>query len=173
MGPVAVFADGGLESQAPVCPDIAPAGGESNFPREGPPPELRHRPEFGDRPRRINWALSIEFAETSELIGTYKANVSQGVIALLVFGAISVRGKSKSTMETVVRVVDGLVMFRLKARRKTNAELTGPQSVFLLRRYIGPVANRGRAVLEDSEGAFVFCAGAIGIDWSRSNALIT
>ena len=72
-----------------MYPDIAPSGGESNCLREGPLPELRHRSEFGDIPRLISWALSSEFAETLELIGgMYKANVPQGMIALLVFGAI-------------------------------------------------------------------------------------
>lgn len=102
------------------------------------------------------------------------ANVPQGKLALLVIEAISVRAKSTSAMKTIVRFVAGLVKFYLEVRQETKVELTGPQSLVLLRDYLESLAERGRAVpAEEAKSAFSVWADALGIDWPLSNALIT
>ena len=151
-----------------------PSGAESVFPRDEPPPKLGDESEFGDNPNQTTWGSANEFATTSELLsGMYKANDPQGKIALLAIEAISVRAKSACAMKTIAKHVADAVRFYLGARQETNVEVTGPQSLAILRDYIEPLAERGRAVPAAAKSALSAWVDALGIDWPLANAMVT
>ena len=57
-------------------------------------------------------------------------------------------------------------------RDGTKVELTGDQSVVLLRDYLGSLAGRGRASPAAEKAALAFWADALGIDWRLTDYLV-
>ena len=157
-----------------VVPDPEPAESESVFSRCESPTKLGEKAEFGDMIKLTTWELAQEFSSTSELLsGMFNAKVPRGKITLLVIEAISARAKSQTAMKNIINRVSGLVLFYLELRQETEVELTGPQSVVLLRDYLESLAERGRTVPAAGKHALSAWADALGIDWPLTNALVT
>ena len=92
-------------------------------------------------------------------MGTYKAHVPKGKVALLVIDPC-LRAKSKETMEELARHVSDVVRFYLEARAESKVRLTGGDSVVLIRDYVESLAERGRAVPATAKHALTLAAEA-------------
>ena len=102
----------------------------------------------------------------------YKEHVPKGEITLLIIEAISLRAKSTAAMKGVINRVSGLVSFYLETREESKFQLTGEDSVVILRDYLESLAERGRTVLATAKHSLTVWAEALGIDWPLANTLV-
>ena len=75
-----------------------------------------------------------------------KAQAPRGKITLLVIEAISLRLKSTASMKGIIKHVSGLIKFYIERKSEAKFQLTGEDSVVLLRDYLESLAERCRAV---------------------------
>ena len=124
---------------------IHPPDAESLFPRDASPSKLGGRKEFDLILKNAAWELANEFSSTPNLlIGMYKAQVPKDKITLLVIDALSLRAKSTETMKGIAKHVSGMVQYYMGAREETNVQLTGSDSLVLIRGYLEELTERGR-----------------------------
>ena len=143
------------------------------FSREGSPSKLGDKKESDDNLKSTSWELANEFSSTSNLLtGMYKAHATKGKIKLLAIEAISLRAKSAAAMRGIAKHVSGMVRFYLDARDESKVELTGDESVVLLRDYLESMGGRGRTAPATAKHALTVWAEALGIDWPLSHALV-
>ena len=104
--------------------------------------------------------------------GNVQSTGPDGEIALLAIEAIALREKSAAAMRGIPKHVSCLVRFYLDIRDDTKAELTGEQSVALLRDYLESLDERGRTAPSSAKHALSVWADALGIYWPLSRALV-
>ena len=153
--------------------EIPPRDTESIVSRDASPSKLGDRKEFDLKLKNAAWELANEFSATSSLlVGMYKAQVPKGKITLLVIDALSVRGKSAETMKGIANHASGLVQYYMDTREESKVQLTGRDSVVLIRDFLESLAERGRTVPASDKHALTVWAEALSIDWPLTHTLV-
>ena len=120
--------------------------------------------EFGADLKNTAWELAKEFSSTSNLLACmYKAQAPNDKIVLLAIDALSMRAKSTSTMKGIAKHVSGLAQFYLDTREESNVQLTGDDSLILIRDYLESLSERGRTVPASAKHALAVWSEALGM----------
>lgn len=136
-----------------------------------------NRPSYENR-RRPNWGGSRRHSGAN-CLGTIErlpirleslgrdaqGRCPEGEITLLVVEAAWVRAITQAAAKEIVIRVSGIVSFYLRIRGAVKVDLTGEQSVLVLRGYSESLAERGRTAPSAANRAFSVWVESLGIDW--------